>query len=195
METLAVFISGRGSNLESILKFERNHLSHFKTVLVISDQADVKGVDIATQFDVPAFIFSSSNFSSREAFDQGIHEILLQYDVTLIALAGYMKLLSSVFVKRWRGKIVNIHPSLLPVFPGLDAQQQAIQASAEQSGCTVFWVDEGVDTGEIIDQVVVPVYKRDTALSLSQRILKEEHRLYPQVIEKIALKKITFSDR
>ena len=195
MKKLAIFISGRGSNLESILKFEQAHLCCFKTVLVISDQPKANGLNVAKKYSVPGISCSKENFSSRELFDQHLHKMLVQNNIQFIALAGYMKLLSPWFVKQWEGKLINIHPSLLPSFPGLHAQKQAVHASAKQSGCTVFWVDEGVDTGKIIDQTIVPIYKMDTELSLSRRILKAEHRLYPEVIEKIALKKITFSDR
>lgn len=195
MLKLAVFISGRGSNLDSIIKFQKETSSHFTISLVISDQPNAKGVNIAKKAGIPVSIFEISHYTNRNCFDRAIHLMLERSNIDLIALAGYMRLLSEEFVEKWEGRLINIHPSLLPAFPGLAPQKQALQAGVKTSGCTIFWVDEGMDTGAIIAQDTVPVEKDDTEQTLSQRILKREHLLYPRIIEKIAIKKITFSDR
>jgi phosphoribosylglycinamide formyltransferase-1 len=180
---LAILLSGRGSNFEAICRaIEDGRLPDAQITAVVSDFADAPGLRIAAARGLAAFPLERRAFPNRRAHEEAIGRVLDAAGVDLICLAGYMRLLSPDFVARYRGRIVNIHPSLLPEFPGLHAQRQALEAGATVSGCTVHFVDEGTDTGPVILQKRVPILPGDTEETLSARILIEEHRAYPEAI-------------
>ncbi|MBC7343227.1 MAG: phosphoribosylglycinamide formyltransferase [Clostridia bacterium] len=183
---IGVLASGRGTNLQAIIDaIERGEL-HAQVAVVISDRRDALALERARQHGIPAVFLDPKLYPSREAYDLAVAEELKRYQVEVVALAGYMRLVTPAFLARFPLRVVNIHPALLPSFPGVEAQRQAVEYGVKYSGCTVHFVDEGMDTGPIIAQAVVPVRDDDTAESLAERILKEEHRLYPYVLELIA---------
>jgi phosphoribosylglycinamide formyltransferase-1 len=185
---IGVLASGRGSNLQAIIDaIERRDLD-VELAVVISDVADARALEIARRAGVDAVYIDPEKKKARmtQAAEQKIIDELKSRDVGLIALAGFMRILSPNFVSTFRLRILNIHPSLLPSFPGLKVQQKALEYGVKFSGCTVHFVDEGVDTGPIIIQAAVPILDDDTEKSLSARILKEEHRIYPEAIRLFA---------
>ncbi|WP_428323884.1 phosphoribosylglycinamide formyltransferase [Nitrosopumilus sp.] len=195
MLNLGILISGRGSNMESILKSIKKKKIPINPAVVISNRLDAKGLKIAQKFGVDIEVIESKGFKgSRADYDKKIISVLTKYGVTprngLVCLAGFMRIISPEFVKRYKNRIINIHPALLPAFPGLDAQKQALEYGAKYSGCTVHFVDAGMDTGPVIIQSIVKVKENDTEESLSKRILKEEHRIYPEAVNLFARKKI-----
>lgn len=200
MLNLGILISGRGSNMESILKSIKKKKIPIKPAVVISNKPDARGLKIAQKLGVDVEIVESKGFKgSRAEYDKKIITALTKYGVTprngLVCLAGFMRIISPEFVKKYKNKIINIHPALLPSFPGLDAQKQALEYGTKFSGCTVHFVDTGMDTGPVIIQSVVKVKENDTEKSLSKRILKEEHRIYPEAVNLFARKKIKVSGR
>ncbi|MCE2506640.1 MAG: phosphoribosylglycinamide formyltransferase [Nitrosopumilaceae archaeon] len=200
MLNLGILISGRGSNMESILKSIKKKKIPINPAIVISNKPDAKGLKIAQKLGVNIEVVESKGFKgSRTEYDKKIITILTKYGVTprngLVCLAGFMRIISPEFVKKYKNKIINIHPALLPSFSGLDAQKQALEYGAKFSGCTVHFVDAGMDTGPVIIQSVVKVKENDTEKSLSKRILKEEHRIYPEAVNLFARKKIKVSGR
>ncbi|MGH9468084.1 MAG: phosphoribosylglycinamide formyltransferase [Terriglobales bacterium] len=182
---LGVLISGRGSNLQAIAAAARSGTIPAAIALVLSNRPAAPGLAWAREQGLAACALPSAG-REREDYDREVVEHLRAAGVELVCLAGYMRLLSSYFLGAFPGRIVNIHPSLLPSFPGLDAQQQAIDAGVKFSGCTVHFVDETLDGGPIILQAVVPVLDGDDASSLAARILEQEHRLYPEAIRRVA---------
>jgi phosphoribosylglycinamide formyltransferase-1 len=183
---LAILLSGRGSNFEAIADAVANgSIPNAEIVAVISDVPEARGLARARERGLPAFAVDRGAFPSRRAHEDAILAILERQKPELICLAGYMRLLSAGFVRRYRARILNIHPALLPKFPGLDAQRRALQAGEEESGCTVHYVDEGTDTGPILLQRKVPIVQGDTEETLSARILEEEHRAYPEAIARV----------
>lgn len=192
---LAILISGRGSNFQAIHQAIVNKKLTAEIKLVLSDQAQAAGLDYARQHQLPTLVIEKQAQESRSAFDQRLQTAIDASGANWVVLAGYMRLLSPEFVRHYQGRVINIHPSLLPKFPGLRAQRQALAAGEEKSGCTVHFVDEGCDTGPIIAQREVPVLADDTEESLSARILTQEHQLYPEVLQKIADGKIEFKAR
>jgi len=179
---VVVFLSGRGSNFEAIYKYSVKPESNYKIILVISDNPDAKGLETAKEFDIPAYSFPRCNFKTKKEYETAILNTLKKHKVDLICLAGYMRVLGKTILKEYTGKTINIHPSLLPSFQGLNAQRQAIEYGVKISGCTVHFVDSGIDTGKIIAQTAVDVFPEDSIETLAKRILKEEHLLYPKVI-------------
>lgn len=186
---LAVFASGRGSNLDALLRaYPRGH-ALASVVLVVSDVAEAPALEKAAACGVATFQYPfptrkhDPNGRGRELFEAAATERLEQHEVDLICLAGFMRLLSPVFNERWRGRILNIHPSLLPAFRGLHPQRQALAAGVSESGCTVHFVDAGVDTGKIVLQRRVSVLPSDTERTLTARILAEEHQAYPEAVQ------------
>ncbi len=180
---IGVLISGSGSNLQAIIDaIEEKRLDAFIQV-VISNREDAFGLVRAKKNNIPTEVLDHKKFSSREAFDQALVKILQAQQVELVILAGFMRLLSPIFVKAFSNRIMNIHPSLLPAFPGLHVQRKAIEHGVRFSGCTVHFVNEECDEGPIIIQAAVPVFPGETEESLSARILKEEHRIYPRAIQ------------
>ena len=149
--------------------------------LVVASREDAAGLDVAREHKVPTAVLEGRAFESRAAFDEALHALLVEQRIDFVVLAGFMRILTDGFVARWTGRMVNIHPSLLPSFPGLHAQRQALQRGAKVAGCTVHFVEPGeVDGGAIIAQAVVPVYPDDTEETLAARIQVEEHRIYPE---------------
>ena len=180
---IGILISGRGSNIESIIKSCQNNYIPAVVAIVISDNPDALGIKIAQSYNVPTEIIERKLFPSKEEFEKHIISLLNENEVKLICLAGFMRILSPLFVRTFSGRIMNIHPALLPSFPGLHAQRQALDYGVKISGATVHFVDEGVDTGPIIIQKAVEVLDNDTEESLSQRILQKEHQIYPKAIK------------
>jgi phosphoribosylglycinamide formyltransferase-1 len=181
MKRLAILLSGRGSNCEAIADRIAKGLLEAEIAVVVSNRPEARGLAVARERGIHAVVLPSKGLD-REAYDRGLLEELRKYDVDLVCLAGYMRLLSAGFVREFAQRILNIHPSLLPAFPGLDAQHQALEYGVKLSGCTVHFVDEYLDAGPVLLQAAVPVYDDDTEESLSARILKEEHRIYPEAI-------------
>jgi phosphoribosylglycinamide formyltransferase 1 len=179
---IAILISGRGSNMVALAEAVRDgRIPNAEIAIVISDQANAGGLIKAREFGLETLIIERRG-RPRVEHDSEVVAALRARHIDLVCLAGYMRVLSSGFIEAYPRRILNIHPSLLPSFPGLDAQQQALDHGAESSGCTVHFVDETLDGGPIIAQRVVPVHKDDTVESLSARILIEEHRLYPEAV-------------
>lgn len=182
---LAILLSGRGSNFEAIAdSVQSGAIPNAEIVAVISDVADAPGLNRAIERGLPAFPVPRMGEGRRE-HEERIWAILDSARPDLICLAGYMRLLSAEFIARFRRRILNIHPALLPKFPGLDVQRRALEAREAESGCTVHFVDEGTDTGPIVLQRRVPILPGDTVETLSARILVEEHRAYPEAIAKV----------
>lgn len=178
---LAVFISGRGSNFLSLLNAEGNgDLGSASIKVLISNKESALGIDYAKENNIPFVILS------QKSWEEDAIGILKKHKINLVCLAGFMKIVSPKLINFMKGWIINIHPSLLPAFPGLNVHERVLSSGFPYSGCTVHWVDEGVDTGPIINQSVVPVLKGDDEARLSSRILKEEHSLYPSVVRKIS---------
>jgi phosphoribosylglycinamide formyltransferase-1 len=179
---VAVFLSGRGSNFVSIVRASRAGGANFVVRLVICDRKNAPGLKKASRLDIPAYYIDFREFPDKSAFENEICALLERENIELICLAGYMRLLGPVLLARYAGRIMNIHPALLPSFPGLDAQAQALRHGVKISGCTVHFVDAGTDTGPIIAQRAVMVRDDDDEETLSKRILRQEHRLYPRAI-------------
>lgn len=192
---LAVLASGRGSNLQALINAIEEEKIQAEIAVVISDNPEAQALKRAENHRIPSVSVSRKEFPSRELFEEQILKIIKEYKCDLICLAGFMRILSPFFIKEAQVKIINIHPSLLPAFPGLNAQRQALDYGVKYSGCTVHFVDEGMDSGPIILQAVVPVYDDDTEDTLTERILKEEHRIYPEAIKLIAEGKVEFRGR
>lgn len=183
---LAILLSGRGSNFEALADaVAQGRIPGAEIVAVISDVPEARGLACARQRNLPAHAVDGRQHVSRREHEAEILRILESARPDLICLAGYMRLLSPEFVGRYRGRIVNIHPALLPKFPGLHAQKRALEAGESVSGCTVHFVDEGTDAGPIVLQRKVPVLPGDTEESLSVRILKQEHLAYPQAVARV----------
>lgn len=180
---LGVLISGSGTNLQAIMDAIGEERLDASIRVVISNREDAYGLVRARKHSIPTEVVDHRNFPTREAFDQALVDILKSHEVELVILAGFMRLLSPVLVGAFSNRIMNIHPALLPAFPGLHVQKKALESGVRFSGCTVHFVNEECDQGPIIIQAVVPVFPDDTEESLSARILKEEHRIYPRAIQ------------
>jgi phosphoribosylglycinamide formyltransferase-1 len=178
---LGVLISGRGSNLQALLDAGERGRYPGRVALVISNVAGVQGLERAARAGVPTVVLDHRG-RSREAHDESMVEQLRNHAVDLVCLAGYMRLLSPIVLRAYPGRVLNVHPSLLPSFPGLDAQRQALEHGVKWSGATVHLVDEGLDSGPIVAQEAVAVLDADTPQTLSARILEAEHRLYPEAV-------------
>lgn len=183
---LAVLLSGRGSNFEAIADaVDAGRIPNAQIVAVVSDVAKARGLVRAYERGLPAFAVERARFASRSAHEAEILRVFEETRADLVCLAGYMRILSPDFVARWRGRLLNIHPSLLPKYRGLSPQRRALQAGEVVSGCTVHLVDEGTDAGPIILQRTVPIEPGDTETTLSARILAEEHDAYPVAIASV----------
>lgn len=180
---LGILISGNGSNFQAIIDAIEKKRLDAEVRVVVSNREDAYGLVRAQKHGVPTEIVDHRKFPSREAFDQHLIERFKDRQVELVVLAGFMRLLSADFVHAYSNRIMNIHPALLPAFPGLHVQRKAVEAGVRFSGCTVHFVNEECDQGPIIIQAVVPVFPDDSEESLSARILKEEHRIYPKAIQ------------
>ena len=186
--------------MESILKSIKTKKIPINPAVVISNNSDAKGLKIAKKLGVSIEVIESKNFKgNRIEYDKKIMDTLSDYGITpkngLVCLAGFMRIISPGFVKKYKNRIINIHPALLPAFPGLNSQKQALDYGAKYSGCSVHFVDAGMDTGPVIIQAVVEIKEKDTEKSLSKKILKEEHRIYPEAVNLFARKKIKILGR
>jgi len=181
MKRLGILLSGRGSNFEAIAESVAAGRIDAEIAIVISNRSEARGLEVARQRGLPAVCIPSKGLD-RNIYDGMLAEELKKRAVDLVCLAGYMRLLSAGFIREFAGRVLNIHPSLLPSFPGLDAQHQALEHGVKVSGCTVHFVDEYLDAGPIIVQAPVPVLDDDTVETLAARILKEEHRIYSEAI-------------
>lgn len=195
MINLGILVSGSGTNLQAIIDCIEAKQLAAKIKIVISNNANAYAIERAKKHYIPTFIIQDSHFPAREDCDKHLVEILKSHSVDLVILAGFMRLLTPAFIKAFPLKILNIHPALLPAFPGLHVQKKAVEYGVKFSGCTVHMVDEGVDTGPIVIQAVVPVHDDDTEEALAKRILKEEHRIYPQAIQFFAEGRIEVKGR
>lgn len=183
---LAILISGRGSNMEALLAAASDPDWPAEPVLVLSNRPGARGLETAAAAGIPAIaIDHRAHGGDREAFERAMQAALEAHGADFIALAGFMRVLTPWFVNRWAGRMVNIHPSLLPKYPGLDTHARAIAAGDTEAGCTVHWVSEGVDTGAIIAQSAVPVLPTDTPDTLAARVLAAEHELYPRALASV----------
>ncbi|MFT4003999.1 MAG: phosphoribosylglycinamide formyltransferase, partial [Rhizobium sp.] len=187
---VVVFISGGGSNMLALLKATKAADYPAEIVGVISDKADAGGLTKAAAEGIATFAFVRKEFASKEAHEEAILSQLEALSPDIICLAGYMRLLSGHFIQAYEGRIINIHPSLLPLFPGLHTHQRAIDAGMRIAGCTVHFVTEGMDEGPVVGQAVVPVLTDDTADSLAARVLTVEHQIYPQSLRLVAEEKV-----
>ncbi|NSM56430.1 phosphoribosylglycinamide formyltransferase [Wolbachia endosymbiont of Atemnus politus] len=178
---LGVLISGRGSNMQALIKACQDRSFPAEVVCVITNNGEATGLEIAKQAGITAFIVENKPLDVDR-----IHEVLVQHAVDLICLAGFMRILKADFLSKWHNKVINIHPSLLPSFKGLNAQEQALKAGVKITGCTVHYVTPEVDAGTIITQAAVPVLSNDNIHSLSERILAEEHKCYVEAVRLIA---------
>ena len=199
LKPIVVVVSGRGSNLQALLtRAEAERWSGelgAKVVAVVSSRAEAEALAVARAHDVPVHILLPEQFDSRSAFDEALARTLDRYAPDLIVLAGFMRVLTPAFVRRYAGRMVNIHPSLLPSFPGLDTHRRALDAGVRVHGATVHFVSDEVDAGPIIAQAAVPVHADDDEASLAARVLQQEHRLLPQAVRRVLEGRVRFSER
>jgi len=186
MMRVAILISGRGSNMEALIKGVKSGFIPAEIGLVLSNRAEAEGLAKAKKSGLKTLFLDPKEYKGKEEYDRAIVETLRGEGIDLVCLAGFMRIISPYFVDAYHNRIINIHPSLLPAFPGLDAQQQAIDYGVKYSGVTVHIVDKGVDSGPIIAQRVVEVKEGDTAEMLAKKILAEEHKIYPLVLKALA---------
>ncbi|WP_455477601.1 phosphoribosylglycinamide formyltransferase [Bartonella sp. B41] len=180
---IVIFISGNGSNMVALARASKQDKYPAKIIAIISDNPHATGIEKARNNNLPVHIIDKKKYPTKEAHEEAILTILAQYKPDLICFAGYMRLISARFIKFYEGRILNIHPSLLPSFKGLKAHERVLQAGVKITGCTVHIVTEDMDSGKIIAQAAVPVCPDDTVESLSQRVLKAEHKLYPKALK------------
>jgi phosphoribosylglycinamide formyltransferase 1 len=192
---VGVLASGRGTNLQAILDAIDAGRCPARVVVVVSDRAEAAALDRARRASIEAVHVDPQAAADRGAFDQAVAAVLAKHDVELVCLAGYMRILSSGFVAAYRHRILNVHPALLPAFPGLHAQRQALEHGAKVTGVTIHFVDDVVDTGPIVLQAAVPVREDDTEASLSARLRAEEHRLFPEAIRLYAEGRLAIDGR
>ena len=178
MKTLVILISGRGSNMQSLLDADLN----VDRRVVISNNPDAEGLRIAQRYGVETFVINHRQFPDRQTFDSALAEKIAIFQPKLIALAGFMRVLTDEFVQRYQDRLINIHPSLLPAFPGLSTHARALREGVKIHGCTVHFVTPQLDHGPIIIQAAISVLPQDTEASLSQRVLQQEHRIFPQAV-------------
>lgn len=195
MLRLGVLASGRGSNLQAIIEAIEKRQLEAVLAVVLSNKSDAPALERARKHGAQAVFLDPKATPDRDAYDGKILECLRRHEVELVALAGYMRIVTPVLIAAFPNRMMNIHPSLLPAFPGLKAQQQALDWGVKVSGCTVHFVTEGVDAGPIIKQALVPVQQGDTPDSLAARILVEEHRIYPEALQLYAEGRLTVEGR
>jgi phosphoribosylglycinamide formyltransferase-1 len=182
MKSIVILISGRGSNMESLLHGAASGSLPVRVAAVISNRPLAKGLDTAAAMGVPTHVIDHTQFDGRESFDAAVAEVIDSVSADLVVLAGFMRILSDGFVRRYQGRMINIHPSLLPSFPGLHTHRRALEAGVRVHGCTVHFVTPMLDHGPIIVQAVVPVLDGDDEASLGQRVLIQEHQIYPMAV-------------
>lgn len=180
---IGVLVSGNGSNFQAIVDaVESGRIPEGRIACLVSNRGDAYALERARKHGIPSVVISHKDYPDRPSYDRALAEFLRSHGVNLVVMAGFMRLLSSIMVDAFPNAIMNIHPALLPSFPGLDAQKQALEYGVRYTGCTVHFVDNGTDTGPIILQAVVPILPGDTAETLSDRIHGEEHRIYPEAV-------------
>jgi phosphoribosylglycinamide formyltransferase-1 len=192
---VGVLASGSGSNLQALLDAAAEGRLAARIAVVVVNVPGAKALDRARAAGVPAVLVPHRDYASREAFEAAVEEALRDHGVELVVLAGFMRLLSGAFVRRWWGKLVNVHPALLPSFPGTHGARQALEAGVRITGCTVHLVDEGTDTGPVLAQAAVPVLPGDTEATLQARIQVQEHRLLPWVVDLFARGRVKLEGR
>ncbi len=192
---VSFLVSGRGSNFSAVAEQIIKGNISAENCILLSNQADAKALEIAREFGMEAFFVDHKLYSSREDHEKEMVRLLKKHKTDLVVAAGYMRILSPYFIKKFRNRIINIHPALLPSFPGVDAQKKAFDYGVKVTGCTTHFVDEGTDTGPIIMQSVVSIEKSDTVKSLSQKILREEHRILPESVKFFCDDRLTVSGR
>lgn len=183
---VAILISGRGSNMMSLVEAARDPNYPAEVILVISNRPEAPGLAWAAAQGLPTKVIDHKSYPNREDFDAALHEALVASGAEIVCCAGFMRLMTAGFVEKWSGRMLNIHPSLLPAFKGLDAQSQALAAGVKIAGCTVHFVEPEMDSGPIIAQAAVPVADDDTPDTLAARILSAEHKLYPHALRLVA---------
>jgi phosphoribosylglycinamide formyltransferase 1 len=193
--TIAVLISGSGSNLQAIIDASERGEIPCRVGIVISNKADAYGLSRARKHGIPTEVVDHKGFATREEFDARLVEVIRESGADLVCLAGFMRILTPVIIRAFPNRILNIHPALLPSFPGTHGPGQALAYGVRFSGCTVHYLDEGVDTGPIVVQAVVPVYDDDTEDTLAARILVQEHRIYPMAIRLFFSGRLAFEGR
>jgi phosphoribosylglycinamide formyltransferase-1 len=194
MKRLGILLSGRGSNFEAIARNVQAGKIPAEIGVVISNKEEAGGLVTARQMGLKALCIASKG-KEREAFERELVATLHEHEVDLVCLAGFMRVLTPYFIREFRGRILNIHPALLPSFPGVEAQKQALDYGVKWTGCTVHFVDEGVDTGPVVCQAALPVLDEDTPETLAARILKEEHRIYTEAVCLVIEDKIRIEGR
>lgn len=192
---VGVLVSGSGTNLQSIIDAVEAGRINASLAVVVSSRPGAYALERARRHGIETVVITKEEFPDREAYDAELERVLRERGVGLVVLAGFMRLLSSSFIRAFPMRIMNIHPSLLPAFPGLDVQKKAVEHGVRFSGCTVHFADEGLDSGPIIIQAVVPVMQGDTAETLSRRILAEEHRIYPEAVRLFAEGRLSVEGR
>ncbi len=189
---VGILVSGNGSNLQAIID---EKIASCEIALVISNKPDVYAIKRAQSNNIPVEIIDNKNFETREEFERQLIKSLDSRGIELIVLAGFMRVLTPLFVRHYKNRIINIHPALLPSFPGVDAAKQALEYGVKYSGCTVHFVDDGVDTGPIVLQAIVSIQDSDTEQTLLERIHKEEHRVFPEAVRLFCEGKIKIEGR
>lgn len=193
---VAVLISGSGTNLQALIDATKDTAMgmNCEIVHVISNKADVMGLERAAKAGISSTVISHKDFPTREGFDDAMHQKLVEHKVDIVCLAGFMRIVSAEFVKKWKGRLLNIHPSLLPKYKGTKAQKDALEFGDKESGCTVHFVDENVDTGATIVQEIVPILENDTVETLTHRIHKSEYIAFPKALRLVASGYVKLND-
>jgi phosphoribosylglycinamide formyltransferase-1 len=194
MKNVVILISGRGSNMDAIVRAARMEQWPARIAAVISNRADAAGLKLAAQYGIPTAVIENIHFSTREAFDRALQDAIDRFAPDLVVLAGFLRILTSPFVEHYAGRMLNIHPSLLPAFPGLGTHRQALAAGVKMHGATVHFVTTAVDRGPIVAQAEVPVLDGDTEESLSARVAIQEHIIYPRAVRWFIENKLSIED-
>jgi phosphoribosylglycinamide formyltransferase 1 len=190
--SVAILISGRGSNMRALIEACSNPDFPAKIALVVSNKKSAHGIDIANSLGIQTVCLEHHNFADRNAFEQALNVILNDHKIQIVCLAGFMRLLGEHFVESWKGRMINIHPSLLPAYRGLNTHSRVLEAGENKHGCTVHFVSAKMDAGPIIGQTEVPVLDDDTEASLAKRVLDAEHQLYPDSLARVARGDVTY---
>ena len=194
MKNIVILISGRGSNMEAIVRAQQAEAWPARIAAVISNKPDAKGLAFAQSHGIPTAVVPNKEFPTRDAFDAALQETIDRFEPDLVVLAGFMRILTAPFVEHYAGRMLNIHPSLLPLFPGLHTHQQALDAGVEEHGATVHFVTAELDHGPAVIQARIPVLPGDTEDSLAQRLLAEEHVIYPQAVRLFIEDRLSIED-
>jgi phosphoribosylglycinamide formyltransferase-1 len=194
MKNIVILISGRGSNMEAIVRAQQAEAWPARIAAVISNKPDAKGLAFAQAHGIPTAVVANKEFPSREAFDAALRETIDRFEPDLVVLAGFMRILTAPFVEHYAGRMLNIHPSLLPLFPGLHTHRQALDAGVQEHGATVHFVTAELDHGPAVIQARIPVLPGDTEDSLAERLLAEEHVIYPQAVRLFIEDRLSIED-